>query len=949
MTCENDDASLSTLDAVLRDGLRLARAEAHLDPFSNPILLQALALTRRIEDGRTSFTQLCGLIRRLTEMGFLARAQRLADYLGMTTPAQAVGELAATIDRLAGETVTVPFEVFRNRVSCDGFGVVMTGHPTFMIDLASSRLLARLASGELVGEGAQAEVARAPIQPTPTLTLEEEHAWSVEALMNAQAALEAVHALVLDIARHRYPDHWDTLIPRLVTFATWVGFDQDGRVDVTWQVSLSLRLRLKSAMTGHLRDKLRGILPLLTEPIREQGAALAEAMDAVTAKTQELVRLLAAMADGSGTLAEFASAFTEAKVPVDTIAWRQELAQIIAAKGQPEQARRDLLVIQSSLALHGLGLGHIHVRLNATQLHNAIRKEVGMQTSPRDPAHRRSYFNAINEMVGSVQPAGVSVACLPMERVSARRLFMTIALITRHVDSETPVRFLVAETESGFTLLAALYLARQFGVEDRIEISPLFETEEALERGEAVIEEALRSPHFRQHIRARGRLALQFGFSDSGRYLGQMAATFRIERLRLRIALLLERMRMTDVEVILFNTHGDSVGRGGHPATLADRLRYVAPPVSRAEFARRNIRVKEEVSFQGGDGFLPFLSFDTAFACLKGIITFALGRDPEADGDEIYEDPDFAAEFFATVQQRFTRLVENRDYAALISVYGPRILWRTGSRPVNRTREDRGGQEEITHPSQMRAIPNNSVLQQMGFMANTFHGVGAAIKRDPARFAQMLESSPRFRRAMALVLHARAASDFDVLRSYLAHFDPGMWLTRSGRSRDATAAASMLLLSAACERRDLHDRLARVMRQFQADYLDLTKAVPSGPLVDRETLILLHIIRLAIMQRMYMLATRVPEFSPQLGITWEEVLERVLHLDVPAVVEKLRRIFPREDPAMGAWVDPSLGALSPVASGYGQEDEHLFVPLLEHARQCLNVTTAITLLIGAGG
>ena len=53
-------------------------------------------------------------------------------------------------------------------------------------------------------------------------------------------------------------------------------------------------------------------------------------------------------------------------------------------------------------------------------------------------------------------------------------------------------RFLVAETESGYTLLAALWLARLFGCERNIEISPLFETGEALESGGRVLDEALR-------------------------------------------------------------------------------------------------------------------------------------------------------------------------------------------------------------------------------------------------------------------------------------------------------------------------------------------------------------------------------------------------------------------------------------------------------------------------
>ncbi len=112
---------------------------------------------------------------------------------------------------------------------------------------------------------------------------------------------------------------------------------------------------------------------------------------------------------------------------------------------------------------------------------------------------------------------------------------MTVAQIVKHVDGSVPVRFLIAETETGYTLLAALWLAKLFGIERHIEISPLFETAEALEQGATVLEEALRSPHYRAYLQTTGRLALQFGYSDSGRYVGQLAASYLIERLRLKI------------------------------------------------------------------------------------------------------------------------------------------------------------------------------------------------------------------------------------------------------------------------------------------------------------------------------------------------------------------------------------------------------------------------------
>ncbi|MDT8264419.1 phosphoenolpyruvate carboxylase, partial [Roseomonas sp. DSM 102946] len=203
-----------------------------------------------------------------------------------------------------------------------------------------------------------------------------------------------------------------------------------------------------------------------------------------------------------------------------------DLFESAIAEAADEETRMALCVARAGLAAHGLSLAGTHVRLNAAQLHNAARlhfAEIG--GDPADPARRRATFAAVNEALQHVKPEPVDMGGLMAEQASALRLIMTVTQIAKHVDASQPVRFLIAETESGLTLLIALLLARLCGVEEHLEISPLFETAEALEhRGERVVEEALRSPAWRDYLRKLGRLCLQFGYSDSGRYVGQVQA-----------------------------------------------------------------------------------------------------------------------------------------------------------------------------------------------------------------------------------------------------------------------------------------------------------------------------------------------------------------------------------------------------------------------------------------
>ena len=78
---------------------------------------------------------------------------------------------------------------------------------------------------------------------------------------------------------------------------------------------------------------------------------------------------------------------------------------------------------------------------------------------------------------------------------------------------------------------------------------------------------------------------MQTGFSDAGRYLGQSAAVLSIENLQRKIAKKLYDHNLQNVKFLIFNTHGESIGRGGHPVSLSDRLNYIS-----CDYTRKKIK-----------------------------------------------------------------------------------------------------------------------------------------------------------------------------------------------------------------------------------------------------------------------------------------------------------------------------------------------------------------------
>ncbi|HEV2675898.1 MAG TPA: phosphoenolpyruvate carboxylase [Aliidongia sp.] len=958
----------ATLERLLRERLFVLAEQAEVDPFGNPILLMALEISRMMDGGQASPEAIDQLVQRLSVKSFADRVDRQVRYLGDTDPQANALAIAAVVRTIAG-TPLLSFDAFRTRIERAVLGIVLTAHPTFGMKIELSRALMRMATGReeaggplgaSAGADTLREVMNADHLPPGNLTLAVEHDFSIEALGHIQDALDRTNEIVLDVAAELYPDHWSQLRPNLITAASWVGYDLDGRTDIAWSDTVAKRLGVKLAQLKRHQlaiARIGGADPAVADALAPAGTLLD---GAVTMVEQQQV-LLAAVAGHPERVGDLSHLFvTGREAGLVTAAPLRAVVAAALAATEDRTIQRDLVTLDASLASHGLGLAHTHVRLNATQLHNAIRKQVGMETAPNDPSHRRSYHNAINDLLGSVTPVTVNFADLMAERATAKRLFMIVRQMVKYVDADTPVRFLIAETEAGFTLLTALYYARLFGVEDQVEISPLYETAEALERGDGIIEEALRSPHYKDYLKRTGRLTVQFGFSDSGRYLGQMAATFMIERLRLRLAGLLERHELTDVQIVLFNTHGESIGRGGHPSSLADRLRYVSPPVTRANFEKFGIAVKEEVSFQGGDGFLPFMGFASALAVMRGVFETMLLPDPEAIDDPIYRENDYAVEFFATIQQLFESLVEDPNYAVLVSAYGANLVPRTGSRPTKRQHDGSARAMEVTHVSQIRAIPNNAILQQLGLLANTLFGVGRARAKDPELFDELCQRSPRFRRAMVMVETALGFSDLDVLRAHIDTLNPGMWLSRSARTRRPERAMELRGVSSALERLDLHPALIKLYRRLQADFLDLTDRAGAygggleGKLEpDRQhTLVLLHVVRLALIHRIYLLAMHVPDFSPHHGLMRADIVTRLIRLDVPGAVQLLKEIFPKVDdgavPAAAGSDEPSTYE-GEAAQGYAREHETLFDPLLALYAQVLRLSNAIAYQIGAVG
>jgi phosphoenolpyruvate carboxylase len=900
-------------------------------PLFNPVFQLSLDLSRALEGGEISLDDLTALVAELECDGLKTRAGKLRRLLA--APSDSAAPLAGEDDE---------FEAFRARWEHPQLHAVFTAHPTFLLAPAQAAAVAAAASSA----GTIDDAACADPADRPAVTLVYEHREALAAMARAQDARDAIVARLLADAQTRWPQQWRGFRPLPFRFASWVGYDMDGRTDIGWHTSIGFRLTEKAERLARYTASLEAI---------DAAHPMLETLRPAAAFAQARADDFAGDLSGGEALAEAANRLTTHS-PDNLLS----LAPLIAAleneaqTAAPDRAAR-LLTLAAAMRADGLGMGGIHFRVNAKQLHNAIRRR--LPDGGTIELASKSALATLRAMVEEAQPLRTNFAALATESSTAIRQFIAMAQIIKHIDADAPIRMLVAECEQPATVLAALYFAKLFGVEGKVDVSPLFETEAALEHGGRFLDALLAEPAYRAYARTRGRVAVQTGFSDAGRFVGQIPASLAIERLQGRLAEAMAANGLSDVAALVFNTHGESMGRGAHPASLRDRLEWPLSPWARRRFARAGIRLEPEVSFQGGDGYLFFATPELALATLTRIAEL---RPAEADlaapADPFYHRTDISLDFYRAVKEHQGDHLASRTYARAVTAFGLGLLNSTGSR-VSRRQSDINADREMSL-RQIRAIPHNAILQQLGYPVNVIAGIGSAADSNREEIAALLVESPRGRQILRLLNAANALASIKTVAAYGELFNSAYWASRTYRGTEdhlAGACAALAEYLVGDDRTGVFRRLASRLRIDALKLHRLTDLIADDtPDPDREhvrrRIGVLQALRLALLQHMFLKVVSVPAFSRANDISRGDVIEMVLTLRVDEALAQLRRAFPVRVPGPRDFpLDEPSDYPDGGEEGYGAIERDCLTPIARAHALSLRITTAIANEFGAHG
>jgi phosphoenolpyruvate carboxylase len=497
-------------------------------------------------------------------------------------------------------------------------------------------------------------------------------------------------------------------------------------------------------------------------------------------------------------------------------------------------------------------------------------------------------------------------------------------------------------------------------MDGKVDVSPLFETESAMEHGERFLDALLAEPAYQDYAKVRGRVSIQTGFSDAGRFIGQVPAALAIERLQGRLARSMQKHGLGQVAALIFNTHGESMGRGGHPASMADRLTWPMSVWARRQFAELGIRTELEASFQGGDGYLFFRTPELALATLTRIAE-AECRPLPIETDLFYTRTDLSLDFYRGIRRVQRDFMGSRTYARSLTSFGLGLLIETGSRK-SRRQSDLAADRSMSL-RQIRAIPHNAILQQLGYPVNVIAGVGAAAIEDVEGIAELISASARGGQIIRMLRAADRLASIKSAAAYGELFNSAFWASRPYRGTERHLDAACLALADQLTTDDRNSAFRTMTSRLRVDAVKLHKLLElipdegshanhdkGGREELRRSLGALQALRLALMQFIFLRAVRIPAFSRSNDVSREDVLQMVFSLRIDEALAQLRRAYPVSAPSLADYaVDEPADYPDVEGQGYVTIRQTLIDPIEDAYRLCLQIGVAIANYFGAHG
>jgi phosphoenolpyruvate carboxylase len=524
----------------------------------------------------------------------------------------------------------------------------------------------------------------------------------------------------------------DIHIPTIVNFCSWVGGDMDGNPNVNAktirstlarQRSLILDLYFKecatlSAKLSQAEDRTNFSNEILAVIDNYQGV-FPNAYHAVPARHRDMpYRVVLRLIQQ-----RLQSTFDDDLFPYEKVAqFRADIQLIHDSLSANKGEHAGLFAVNRLLRridTFGFHLATLDVRQDANVHRRVIGECLGEDNWLEMPSEERAkrIINAI------VSREGIPEHLSTLARKTIA-VFQAIAFCRRKYGERAIGPFIISMTQDADDILSVLLLAQWSELHNRkgevpLDVAPLLETVDDLDRGPEILDVLLSTGLYQQHLRTRGnRQTVMIGYSDSNKDGGLASARWALQKAQ---QTLVEAVEDHDIELTLFHGRGGTISRGGsktHVAVLG------APPGT----VNGRLRVTEQGEIINEKYGLRGIALRTLEQVVGSLaLATAMPRHRGNDEPEWHAMMDVIADESRNVYRKLIyETPEFHEYFRLATPIDLIERMRIGSRPSSRS--SKGGVDDL------RAIPWVFAWTQARFVLPGWYGIGTGLARAAEQF-----------------------------------------------------------------------------------------------------------------------------------------------------------------------------------------------------------------------
>ena len=823
------------------------------------------------------------------------------------------------------------------------YRAVFTAHPVFALTKTSSEIISKSAENN-------SKIYKKNIYATrEKITLKEEHDEALNVIFNARKAISSLNRKILESREKDLIPKWKEKLPLMLGVSTWVGYDLDGRSDISWLDTFYLRLLEKKIALAYYINLLD------TLKLKEVEDILKKLKNELSFTKKE-VQGFRDIKNKTKYFSKAINLFTERKNKLISSHSLSNKLHKIAKKLPKNKDCISLMIIAADIKNHGFGIAEVHLMVNASQIHNAMSFELKWDIfNKNNLISSKSLLDKLSEKLLTEKKWEINFKNLDDETSIAKRQLMIATQIFKHIDNDQPIRFLIAECEQPISIFSALYLAKKLDVHKKIDISPLFETKYGLEHGQKVIKDLLLQKSFVEYVRSRKRLSIQTGYSDAGRFIGQIAANIEIEQLQLKISKILSETENLNIDLLLFNTHGEALGRGGTQSTMTERQLFMISPYVRYITSKMQLHIYHQTSFQGGDGYRLFGTKNLAKNTISNIFFAEIKKyNKKVLNDHFYIKENFSKDFFLFLKNWHNKLFANPDYHDLVNMFSTNLLMVTGSRPSKRPAKEKNINQNL---SEIRAITHNAILQQLGFLTNVISGFGKTANVDLKQFLDTYKSSNRLKQLLMFVLKAKSIGSLNTLLAYCNILDPGFWIDQAYHEKQILNKFAYRKIGDHLRSDKRASKIKNLIWRLRDDLMDLYIVTEKAEKINTRTsgkervnLDILHSLRIALIINSLVIMCKIPKLSTSNKFTNSDILSYGLLLDFNSVVKIIRSAFTNDESFKdGNHIQEKENYSSNNKSSLSLIEREIIKPLERNNKMIKNITQLVAVNHGAYG